>query len=54
MQDYGIKRKLAENKVKCLNEQLRNDQENFKKENKRILKENVQLIQEVNNITQVV
>lgn len=44
MQEYGIKRKLAENKVKVLNEQLKNDQRNFEKENKRILKENVQLI----------
>lgn len=53
MQEYGIKRKLAENKVKVLNEQLKNDQRNFEKENKRILKENVQLIQEINHIKQV-
>ncbi len=25
MQEYGVKRKLAENKVKVLNEQLKND-----------------------------
>jgi hypothetical protein len=48
--EYGTRRKLAENKVKCLNEQLRNDQKNFEKENKRILKENVTLIQEINHL----
>ena len=50
MQEYGLRRKLAENKVKCLNEQLRNDQRNFEKENSRILKENVMLIQEINHL----
>lgn len=50
MQEYGVRRKLAENKIKCLNEQLRNDSRNFEKENSRILKENVMLIQEINHL----
>ena len=50
LQEYGVRRKHLENNVKCLREKLSNDQKNFSKESKRILKENVTLIMEVNHL----
>ena len=46
--EFLTKRKHLENSLKCLREKLENDTKNHEKENKRILKENVTLIQEIN------
>jgi len=49
-QEYDMMRKHLENNVRTLREKLYNDKKNHQKENKRILKENVTLIQEINHL----
>ena len=46
--EYKAQRNYLENNVKALREKLKHDAVNHSKENKRILKENVTLIQEIN------
>ena len=49
-QEYKTQRNYLENNVKALREKLKHDSINHSKENKRILKENVTLIQEINHL----
>ena len=48
--EYKTQRNYLENNVKALRDKLKHDTINHSKENKRILKENVTLIQEINHL----
>ena len=48
--DYAQKRRFLENNVNVLRRMLAKDQDTHKKENSRIMKENVTLLQEINDL----